>query len=115
MDIEQLQLVCKALPQVTEDIKWQHDLCFCIAGKMFCVAGLNQSPTSVSFKVLPEEFEELCQREGFRPAPYTAKYNWVMVDDLNRMGIREWEKFTKQSYELVKAKLSPKLKKELGL
>ncbi|HEY0092042.1 MAG TPA: MmcQ/YjbR family DNA-binding protein [Flavobacterium sp.] len=115
MDIEQLQSVCNSLPCVTEDIKWQNDLCFCVGAKMFCVAGLNQLPTSVSFKVTPDEFEELAQREGFRPAPYTAKYHWVMVDDLNRMGIKEWEHYTRQSYELVKAKHSPKLKKDLGL
>ena len=115
MNIEELQQLCKSLPHVTEDIKWQNDLCFCIGGKMFCVIGLNQSPTSVSFKVLEEEFEELSQREGFKPAPYVAKYKWVWIEDINKMKKTEWKKYLQQSYDLVKDKLSAKLKKQLGL
>lgn len=115
MNIEQLQTICKSLPQVTEDIKWHNDLCFCIGGKMFCVVGLNQSPTSASFKVLEEEFEEMSTRPGLRPAPYVAKYKWVSVEDINTLTVKEWEHYTAQSYKLVRDKLSPKIKKEIGL
>lgn len=115
MDIEQLQAICKKLPHVTEDIKWGNDLCFCIGAKMFCVAGLGQQPTSASFKVRDEEFEEMAAREGFRPAPYVARYKWVLADDLNRMDAKEWEHFVTQSYQLVASKLPAKTKKELGL
>ena len=52
---------------------------------------------------------------GFKPAPYVAKYKWVCVDDINRMKKTEWKKYLEQSYELVKERLSPKLKRELGL
>jgi len=114
MDIEQLQAICKSFPHVTEDIKWGNDLCFCIAGKMFCVAGLGQQPTSASFKVKDEEFETMSQREGFQPAPYVARYKWVLADDLNRMTAKEWEHYTRQSYDLVSAKLPAKIKKDLG-
>lgn len=114
MNIEELQIICKALPHVTEDIKWHNDLCFCIGAKMFCVVGLNQSPTSASFKVLEEEFEEMSTREGIKPAPYVAKYKWVLVEDINTLSTKEWKHFTAQSYTLVKNKLAPKIKKELG-
>jgi hypothetical protein len=40
MNIEEIQVICKALPCVTKDIKWSHDLVFSIGGKMFCVIGL---------------------------------------------------------------------------
>lgn len=114
MNIEELQIICKQLPLVTEDIKWQNDLCFCIGGKMFCVIGLNQSPTSASFKVLEEEFEEMSTRTGIKPAPYVAKYKWVLVEDINTLTFKEWEHYTAQSYTLVRNKLAPKIKKELG-
>lgn len=103
------------MPHVTEDIKWGHDLVFSIGGKMFCVVGLDQTPTTASFKVTGEEFDDMCTRPGFKPAPYVAKYKWVFIDDINKMKMTAWKQYLKQSYELVKAKLSPKIKTQLGL
>ena len=115
MDIEDIRVMCKTLPGVTEDIKWGNDLVFSIGGKMFCVAGLEQSPTTASFKVKDEEFEEMCNRPGFKPAPYVAKYKWVWMDDINKLKKTEWKHYVKQSYDLVKEKLPAKLKKQLGI
>ena len=115
MNIEQIQQICKALPGVTEDIKWGQDLVFSIGGKMFCVIGLDQDPTSASFKVKDDEFEEMSSRPGFKPAPYVAKYKWVWVEDIRKMKKVEWEKYLKQSYQLVSEKLPVKVKKQLGL
>ena len=114
MNIEELQQLCKSLPNVTEDIKWGNDLCFCIGGKMFCVVGLNQSPTSASFKVLDEEFEEMSTKKGFIPAPYVARYKWVLAEDINILSVKEWQHYVSQSYTLVKDKLPAKIKKELN-
>jgi predicted DNA-binding protein (MmcQ/YjbR family) len=115
MNIEDLQEICRTMPHVTEDVKWGHDLVFSISGKMFCVAGLDQSPTTASFKVTDEEFDEMSNCPGFKPAPYVAKYKWVYIDDINKMKTTEWKKYLKQSYELVKEKLAPKIKKQLGI
>jgi predicted DNA-binding protein (MmcQ/YjbR family) len=115
MNIEDIGTICKSLPLVTEDIKWGHDLVFSIGGKMFCVVGLDQSPTSATFKVTDEEFEEMTTWPGFKPAPYVAKYKWVMIDDITKMNKAKWEQFIQQSYGLVKAKLSPKIRKQLEL
>jgi predicted DNA-binding protein (MmcQ/YjbR family) len=115
MQIEDLRRICKSLLAVTEDIKWEHDLCFCIGAKMFLVVGLNSLPVSASFKVPDEEFDDILAREGFMPAQYVARYKWVTVDDLNRMRKAEWKHYVEQSYALVSAKLPKKLKKELGI
>lgn len=115
MNVEDIQALCKVLPAVTEDIKWGNDLVFSIGGKMFCVAGLNQSPTTASFKVPDEEFDEMCDRNGFKPAPYVAKYKWVWIDDISKMNKADWKKYIKQSYNLVKEKLTAKTKKQLGI
>lgn len=115
MDIETIRTICRALPAVTEDIKWEHDLVFSIGAKMFCVAGLDQSPTSASFKVKDDEFEEICSRPGFKPAPYVAKYKWVWVDDISKVKKTEWKHFIRQSYDLVKVKLPAKLRKQIGI
>ena len=114
MDIESLRELCRKLPAVTEDIKWGHDLCFSVAGKMFCVAAL-EGPLSVSFKVRDEEFDELSNSPGMRPAPYVARYKWVLVEDVNSLSRKQWAHYVNQSYELVKAKLPKKLAKQHGL
>ncbi len=77
--------------------------------------GLDQFPTTASFKVRDEEFEEMCDRPGFKPAPYVAKYKWVWIEDINKMKKAEWKKYLQQSYDLVKNKLPTKVKKQLGL
>ena len=114
MNIEELQVICKSNEAVTESIKWGNDLCFCIGEKMFLVVGLDKSPTSAAFKVLEEQFEEISSREGFKPAPYTARYKWVMINDIKEMTKKEWQFYIEQSYSLVKDKLSVKIKKQLG-
>ena len=115
MNIEDIQSFCKSLPSVTEDVKWGHDLVFSVGAKMFCVIGLSESPTTASFKVTDEEFDEISSRKGFKPAPYVAKYKWVWIEDISKMKKADWKKYIKQSYDLVKDKLPAKVKKQLGL
>jgi predicted DNA-binding protein (MmcQ/YjbR family) len=110
MTLEDLQVICSRLDNVTEDIKWGHDLCFNIGGKMFLVTAPDKIPVSASFKTTDETFNELTERNGFIPAPYLARHKWVYVDDINRLSKKEWQQFIKQSYELIKAKLPQKKK-----
>jgi predicted DNA-binding protein (MmcQ/YjbR family) len=114
MNIETLGKFCKSLPAVTEDIKWGNDLCFSVGGKMFCVMGLIK-PHSASFKVTDEEFDELTSQPGITPAPYVAKYKWVLVSEGNKLSKKDWEQYIRQSYELIKSKLPKKILKELGI
>ena len=114
MDIEQLRSFCLTLPAVTEDVKWDNDLVFSIGDKMFCVASL-EPPFKCSFKVPDGEFEELSVRQGFQPAPYMARAKWVLVTQPSALHTKEWESYIKQSYELVKAKLTKKLRVSLGI
>lgn len=114
MDIEQLREFALSLPQATEDVKWGADLCFCIAGKMFCVTGLSGA-FGASFKVKDEEFEEISSRKGIEPAPYVARYKWVYINKPDVLTDEQWKHYVRQSYELVRDKLPKKVKVELGL
>jgi predicted DNA-binding protein (MmcQ/YjbR family) len=114
MDLEILRTFCLSLPSCTEDVKWDNDLVFSIGGKMFFVSSLVP-PLKCSFKVKDEEFEELICKNGFIPAPYMARAKWVQVTDPSQLHKKEWEDFILQSYNLVKAKLTRKVRIDLGL
>lgn len=113
MNIETIRGICTSMPHVAEDIKWGNDLCFLIGGKMFCVASL-QAPLTVSFKVTEEVFEKLSNTNGIIPAPYVARYHWILVQDVNIFNRKEWEQYILQSYNLVKAKLPKKILNSLN-
>jgi predicted DNA-binding protein (MmcQ/YjbR family) len=112
MDIEDIRNICLALPSVTEDIKWENDLCFLIAEKMFCVVNLK-GELNVTFKVPDDDFEKWISRDGVNPAPYMARAKWIQVSDLQTEDPAEIKKSIVQSYELIKAKLPKKVRESL--
>jgi predicted DNA-binding protein (MmcQ/YjbR family) len=110
MTVDTVRTICRTLPNVTEDIKWRHDLCFCVGGKMFTVVNLER-PHSIAFKCTPETFGELTERPGIIPAPYMARNMWVQEQELGEvLDRRELESLVRTSYELVVSKL-PKSKR----
>lgn len=113
MNIEQLRDICLTLPGVTEDVKWEDNLCFLVGNKIFLMAGLDVSPTPASFKVPPEDFNEVASKDGFQQAPYLAKGQWVRTENLDNLSEEEWVSFSKQSYQLIRNKLTKKLQEEL--
>lgn len=115
MTVEELENICNSLKGVTEDVKWKDHLCFHVGGKMFLITSPDAVPVTASFKVTKDDFDEIKSREGFMPAAYLAKYNWVMVNNINLLKVSEWEFFINKSYELVAAKLPLKIRKQLGL
>jgi predicted DNA-binding protein (MmcQ/YjbR family) len=109
MTLETIRSICRALPRVTEDIKWAHDLCFCVSGKMFTVVDL-EPPHSIAFKCTPDMFGELVERPGIVPAPYMARNMWVQEQELGEaLDRQEIETLIKTSYDLVVAKLPKRL------
>jgi predicted DNA-binding protein (MmcQ/YjbR family) len=113
MDTEDIRSYCLKLPGVTEDIKWKHNLCFSVAGKLFLLVSLDEAPPSAAFKVPQDDFDSLCCRDGFSQAPYFAKNMWVRIEDIGLLSSQEWETFIRESYELVKMKLPARTRKEL--
>jgi len=81
---------------------------------MFCVSSLDQ-PYRFSFKVSDEEFEELSNTDSFMPAPYMARAKWVLVTNPSKLNKKERERHIKESYEMVKMKLTKKLREQLGI
>jgi predicted DNA-binding protein (MmcQ/YjbR family) len=108
--LDWLRPFCLSLPHATEDVQWEHDLLFRIAGKMFCVANLEPavSRTKIAFKCTPETFAELVEIEGIIPAPYMARNHWVAIQEMNALRRSAIEDLIRHSYQLVRDKLPKK-------
>lgn len=115
MTAEAIREFATSLEFATEDLKWGHDLVFSIGEKMFCVTGLDRTPTSITFKVTDEEFDQLTSGGLFKPAPYVARYKWVLLEDAGSIPASELKNYMERSYGLVRGKLAPKIKKQLGI
>ena len=113
--IDWVRACCLALPHATEDVQWEHNLLFRIAGKMFCIANLEPavSPTKICFKCTPEKFAELVEIDGIIPAPYMARNHWVAMLSIDALRQPEIKELIEESYQLILAKLPKKKQSEL--
>jgi predicted DNA-binding protein (MmcQ/YjbR family) len=82
-----------------------------VRGKIFSIVGLGKVPQQLCLKASPESFAELVEREDIIPAPYLARYKWVLLQRLDALRRTELEDLIRQSYEMVVAKAP---RKKLG-
>lgn len=113
MNINKAKAYCRTLPGATEDIKWEDKLVFSVGEKMFAVMGAEGHQRGVSLKVDADRFLELTDRPGIIPAPYLARAKWVYVEDAKAVSDAQAAALLRRSYELVFAKLTKKLQREL--
>jgi predicted DNA-binding protein (MmcQ/YjbR family) len=113
MNVDRIRRICLGFPHATEQVQWEDDLVFKVAGKMFAVAPLVPAKVTLSFKCTPEEFAELTEREGIIPAPYLARAHWVALEPQARLPAPGLQRLLRQSYDLVAAKLPKKTQAEL--
>ena len=91
-------------------MQWGETVCFKVSGKIFAMLSLDAVPPSLCFKCSTENFAELCEQEGIKPAPYVGRYKWVLLERLDVLRDEELEDLIRQSYKLVAAKAKPKRK-----
>jgi predicted DNA-binding protein (MmcQ/YjbR family) len=111
----ELDSICGAWPGVTRSIKWEVDLVYSVANKMFavlCTLGMERG--RLSFKVDPERFLELTDQPGIVPAPYMARAFWVSLENPTQFGKAQMQKFLHRSYELVMEKLPKKTQAKMS-
>ncbi len=84
-----------------------------VGGKLFLLTGF-QDQDQVSFKVSPEDFATLCERDGIIQAPYFARNQWVAVTKRSALKPGEWKHYIEQAYLLIRSKLTKKLQQELA-
>jgi predicted DNA-binding protein (MmcQ/YjbR family) len=114
--LDWVRAFCLSLPHATEDVQWEHNLLFRIAGKMFCIANLEPavSPTKICFKCTPEKFAELVEIDGIIPAPYMARNHWVAMIEIDALRQPEIKELIQLSYQMILEKLPKKTRSELS-
>ncbi|RDD83592.1 MmcQ/YjbR family DNA-binding protein [Dyella tabacisoli] len=115
MTVAQLDALCGNWPGVTRDVKWGSNLVFSVGEKMFVVTPEDGGEGGrLSFKVEDDRFLELTDQPGIIPAPYLARARWVLIAEPQRFDTAELASFIRDSYVLVRAKLTKKLQASLG-
>jgi predicted DNA-binding protein (MmcQ/YjbR family) len=110
-----LRTFCLSLPHATEDIKWEHHLCFLIAKKMFAVANVEYTDGHfVAVKSTRERASELIETDGIIPTPYMARNNWVTLQREDVLRDEEIKQLIRESYALILAKLPKRIQAELA-
>jgi len=107
----EIEVCALGLPAATKVVQWGGSDVYKVGGKVFAICGLAGG---LSFKVSPIGFEVLTSGGPARQAPYLAKGHWVIVelDDLDREDATGW---IAAAHSLIVAKLTRKLRAELGL
>jgi predicted DNA-binding protein (MmcQ/YjbR family) len=106
-----LLTLCRRLPGATEDIKWGNDLVFSVGGKMFACLEAGGGD-SVSFKTTPENFAMLTRNPGIVPAPYAARFHWVLVKESKALPDGALRELVVQAHTIV-AECLPAKKRRL--
>lgn len=116
MNIEILRDHCLSKIAVTEHFPFDEDtLVFKVAGKMFCLISIKE-PDSCNLKCHPEESVQLRENfEAIKPGYHMDKKHWNTVYFQSDASDELILKLVDHSYDMVVAKLSKKLRLELGL
>ncbi|RRN65187.1 MmcQ/YjbR family DNA-binding protein [Caulobacter sp. 602-1] len=116
MTPEAFDEACLALPGATMSVQWGDDHVFKVGGKMFAVRGEGVTlGGGISFKASDVAFEVLTQTGRARPAPYLARARWVHFAELGELDADEVADWVRSAHGLVAAKLTRRLRAELGL
>ena len=119
-EIEWVRKYCLAMAGATEQMQWGDDLVFKVGGKMFAVMPLEPGGRAhpewpwLSLKCVPEEFAEMTERPGVRPAAYLARAKWISLESEEALEREEVERLLRKSYELVVEKLPRKMQAQIG-
>lgn len=114
MNVDWVRRYCLSLPHSTETVQWGADLVFKIGGKMFAVVPLEPAPVWASCKASEDEFAELIERPGIRPAAYLARHHWISIETEDAVSATELKRLLRRSYDLVLAKLPRKARAALA-
>lgn len=108
---------CAGLKATTHVVQWGNADVWKVGGKVFAIAGWNKGRDAYTFKTTDLAYEVLQDAPGIRPAPYLASrgMKWLQVYDDPGLSEDSLKEHLVISYDLVVAKLTKKIRAELGI
>ncbi|WP_170460836.1 MmcQ/YjbR family DNA-binding protein [Ruegeria arenilitoris] len=117
MTRDEFNAFCASLKATSHVVQWGNADVWKVGGKVFAICGWNDGTDAFTFKATDLAYEVLQDQPGIRPAPYLASrgMKWLQVYDERGMSDPSLRDHIVTSYELVVAKLTKKMRAELGL
>ncbi|SDW20305.1 MmcQ/YjbR family DNA-binding protein [Litoreibacter albidus] len=117
MTRDEFNAFCAALPATNHVVQWGNSDVWKVGPKVFAMCGWNDGKDAFTFKVSDIAWEILPDMPGLRPAPYLASrgMKWIQHYEAPGLSDTELKAHLTASYDMVKAKLTKKLRTELGL
>ncbi len=108
---------CSGLKATTHVVQWGNSDVWKVGGKVFALCGWNEGADAFTFKASDIAYQVLQDEPGIRPAPYLASrgMKWLQVHEERGMSDASLKEHIVISYEMVVAKLTKKIRAELGL
>jgi predicted DNA-binding protein (MmcQ/YjbR family) len=113
MTPEAVEAHCLSLPATTLSVQWGGTHVFKVGGKIFALS--EGAVWGLAFKASDMAFELLREQGLARPAPYLGRARWLQLTDADALSDDELQAYLTEAYVIVSAKLTRKLRAELGL
>lgn len=113
-DIEKF---CLALPGATVVEQWGGCHVFKVGGKMFAILGPKDDHIlqGLSLKVGEDSFHILVREKNIIPAPYLARAQWVSLQRLDALGVKELKAYLTRAHAIIASGLPKKKQAALGM
>lgn len=118
MNDEQFNEYCQSFKATNHVVQWGNSDVWKVDTKVFAVGGWTKEKTpAFTFKTSEQNYYFLCEKDGYRPAPYLASrgMKWIQQYQVTQANDEELRYYIAQSYRIVSLGLTKKRQKELGL
>ncbi len=125
MKLDDFNRFCASLTAATKVIQWGGAHVWKVGGKIFAIASywgpnkkdatLPKEDSKISFKCSDFSYQILIEQKGIIPAPYLARAKWVQIATVNALSDEDLKSYIVQAHEIIAAKLTKKLRTELGI
>jgi predicted DNA-binding protein (MmcQ/YjbR family) len=117
MTYEEFNDFCRRFHAAAYVVQWGGSHVWKVGGKVFAIAGWEDTQRGFTFKVSDTSYEILKGLPGLRPAPYLASRGLKWIQHFAKPGLSDdaLREYISQSYLIVSQGLSKKRQIELGL